>query len=169
MNIFTDGACKENSRENGVALGQGGWAYVALKQIPGKDMEVVLSGSGSKEGSTNQEMEITAVACAFEEVENSKIIIEEDEKITLYSDSAYVINCLKDKWYSKWINNGWLNSKKKPVENRDAWERLLVALNRLAISYEVEFYHVKRNSTKFIKKVDGMAKSASKIGTSQEQ
>jgi ribonuclease HI len=169
MIIFTDGACKENARKDGVALGNGGWAYIALKQIPGEDMKVALSASGSQEGSTNQEMEIVAVASALEAVENSKIINDPEEVINLYSDSAYVINCLKDRWYDKWIRNGWLNSKKKPVENRDAWERLISALNALTNKHEVVFFHVKRNSTKFIKKVDGMAKQASKKGTSQEQ
>jgi Ribonuclease HI len=66
MNIYTDGACKENLRDNGVGCGVGGWAYVILDQEEGRDMEIVISDSGFKDGTTNQEMEIIAVAEAFE-------------------------------------------------------------------------------------------------------
>ncbi len=43
----------------------------------------------------------------------------------VYSDSAYVINGFRDKWYERWQANGWKNAQKKPVENRDLWEALL--------------------------------------------
>lgn len=152
MNIFTDGACKENSRKDGVAIGNGGWAYVILKEVPGMDMQVVKSDSGFKKGTTNQQMEIDAVYKAFESLKAG------GEVINLYSDSAYVINCLKDKWYVKWRNNGWLNGKKKPVENRESWERMISIVEK----HNVNFFHVKRNSTKFIREVDSMAKIASR-------
>ena len=84
MIVFTDGACKENARYNGIALGNGGWAYIALKEVPGQDMEVALTASGSQQGSTNQEMEIVAVASALEAIGvNSKIIKEEEVLIVI--------------------------------------------------------------------------------------
>lgn len=160
INIYTDGACKENLRENGTPSGLGGWAYVILDQEPGRNMEIVLSDSDFVDGTTNQEMEIIAVAKAFEALAGYK----SGEKIILYSDSAYVINCLKDRWYDRWNSNGWLNSKLKPVENREAWEMAIDLVNR----FDVTFFHVKRNSTRYIKVVDEMAKKASKKQTSQE-
>lgn len=160
MNIYTDGACKENSRQDGIAEGKGGWAFIILENIPGEDSQVTLKGSGQKLGTTNQEMEIIAVAQAFEALGDKRSL-----KVNLYSDSAYVINCLKDRWYDKWKSNGWLNNKKNPVENRDAWERMINAVEK----HSVNFFHVKRNSTKYIRVVDGMAKKASKQETSQEQ
>lgn len=160
INIYTDGACKENLRDNGIGCGMGGWAYVILDQEEGKDMDVVISDSDSKSGTTNQEMEIIAVAEAFEALRGYKA----GEKVILYSDSAYVINCFKDRWYDRWNSNGWLNSKLKPVENRDAWEKAINSLN----GFDVTFFHVKRNSTRYITMVDEMAKKASKKQTSQE-
>ena len=163
MNIYTDGACKENLRDNGVGCGSGGWAYVILDQPSEReDMEIVMMKSDSKDGTTNQEMEITAVAEAFEALKHSDHKVR--DAIVLYSDSAYVINCLKDRWYDKWNANGWLNSKKKPVENRDAWERLINSIK----DFNVDFFHVKRNTTKYIRMVDGMAKKASKQEKTQE-
>lgn len=152
MNIYTDGACKDNSRENGLAEGKGGWAFLILESQPGQDSKVTNKGYGQKVGTTNQEMEIVAVAEAFDSIGDYS------GPINLYSDSAYVINCLKDRWYDKWRKNDWLNSKKKPVENKDSWERMI----NLVEKYNVNFFHVKRNSTKFIRIVDGMAKSASR-------
>lgn len=152
MNIYTDGACKDNSRDNGLAEGKGGWAFLILEKRPGEDSKVIKNGYGQKIGTTNQEMEIVAVAEAFESIG------EYSEPINLYSDSAYVINCLKDRWYDKWRQNDWLNSKKKPVENRESWERMIDLVER----YNVNFFHVKRNTTKFIRIVDSMAKSASR-------
>ena len=158
ITIYTDGACSENYRDNGVATGKGGWAFVILESVPGQDMKIVRKGCGQKIGTTNQEMEITAVAEAFLSIKEST------DKIILYSDSAYVINCLKDKWYVKWRNNGWLNSKIKPVENRLEWERMIDVVEK----FDVTFFHVKRNTTKYIKMVDAMAKQISKTGTIQE-
>ncbi len=160
ITIYTDGACKENLRENGTPSGLGGWAYVILDQEKGKDMEIVLSDLGFVDGTTNQEMEIIAVAKAFEALVEYKT----HEKVILYSDSAYVINCFKDRWYDKWNSNGWLNSKKKTVENREAWEMAIDLVNR----FDVTFYHVKRNSTRYITMVDEMAKKASRRQTNQE-
>ena len=159
MNIFTDGACKENARKDGVAIGSGGWAYVVLTQAPGQDMKIDKKDSGHVAGTTNQEMEIQAVVEAF------RLLGRVEEQINLYSDSAYVINCLKDRWYDKWKLNGWLNNKKQPVKNRDTWERLIDAVS----NYDVNFYHINRNSSKYIRVVDAMAKEASRKGTNQGQ
>jgi len=152
MNIYTDGACKDNSRQDGVATGKGGWAYVVLKEVPGEDMEIIFKDSGHKDGTTNQEMEINAVAEAFKSIEGV-----DSKFINLYSDSAYVINCLKDRWFDKWRTNNWKNSKGTQVENREAWERMIGLVEKR----NVKFFKIKRNSTKFIKMVDGMAKKAS--------
>jgi ribonuclease HI len=161
INIYTDGACKENKRQDcGDAAGKGGWAFVILGQPDEfSDMEIVMSGSDVTIGTTNQEMEIVAVAEAFEALRYSNPKYDyEGKQIILYSDSAYVVNCLKDKWYINWKSNGWKNSKGKPVENKEAWERLLSAIEGI----DVTFFHVRRNSTKFMKMVDEMAKKASK-------
>ncbi len=43
--------------------------------------------------------------------------------IVVYSDSQYVINGITD-WIGNWKVNGWRNARKRPVANRDLWERL---------------------------------------------
>ena len=102
--VYTDGACKGNP-------GPGGWAWAAA---PGGEQWA----SGFDPATTNQRMEITAVLRAFEQVP-AQVTLEE------VSDSTYVVNCFRDRWWEGWRRNGWKNSKKEPVANRDLWEPLV--------------------------------------------
>lgn len=59
-----------------------------------------------------------------------------EDTATIYSDSAYIINCITQKWYKKWQTNGWRNSKKEPVANRELWERLIPYFENPRFSFE---------------------------------
>lgn len=87
---------------------------------------------------TNNRTELLAVIHALSLVKNKKLPIE------IYSDSAYVVNCFKDKWYVGWERmNRWKNSSGASVENKDLWQQAL-ALYR---SFEnVNFNKVKGHS-----------------------
>ena len=122
--IFCDGACSGNGKETNV----GGWGAV-LKY---KDQVKTLHGGA--EMTTNNIMELTAAIEALKQL-NSKNI-----NVSIYSDSAYVVNCFHNGWYHKWRINGWLTSKKEPVENRALWEELI----QLVESFEkVSFFKIK--------------------------
>jgi ribonuclease HI len=69
--------------------------------------------SGAEARSTNQRMEITAALEAVRAI---------DGPIEVVSDSTYVVNCFRDRWWAGWQARGWLNSQRKPVANRDLWE-----------------------------------------------
>ena len=45
--------------------------------------------------------------------------------LRIVSDSTYVVNCFRDRWYEGWKRRGWVNSQRKPVANRDLWEPLI--------------------------------------------
>ncbi|WP_124726829.1 ribonuclease HI [Staphylospora marina] len=120
--IYTDGACSHNP-------GPGGWAAVLLYK--GHKREI----SGGEPETTNNRMELTAVIKALE-------LLKEPCRVKLHSDSAYIVNCFQQKWHEKWERNGWMTSGKKPVENKDLWQRLL-ALTR---KHQVEFIKVKGHS-----------------------
>ncbi len=51
-------------------------------------------------------------------------------RIHVHSDSAYIVNCFRERWWERWEKNGWRNSGKQPVANRDLWERLLAETRR---------------------------------------
>jgi ribonuclease HI len=46
------------------------------------------------------------------------------------SDSTYVVNCFRDRWWEGWLRRGWVNSARKPVANRDLWEPLVEAVRQ---------------------------------------
>ena len=98
--VFTDGACSRNP-------GPGGWAWA---------LSTTEYASGHEAASTNQRMEIRA---ALEAVRAN------DGPLLVVSDSTYVVNCFRDRWWEKWLLNGWLTSARKPVMNRDLWEPLI--------------------------------------------
>ena len=118
--VYTDGACSGNP-------GPGGWAWV--------DVDGPWA-SGSENPSTNQRMEIMAVLDALRTNAGS---------VTIVSDSTYVVNCFRDKWWDGWLRRGWLNSAKKPVANRDLWEPLINLY--LARRDEIAFKWVKGHGT----------------------
>ena len=69
---------------------------------------------------TNQVAEMMAVFTAIE------IALEKGyENIEIYSDSAYIVNCYVDKWYKKWIKNGWKNNEGKDLSNKEIWLEIL--------------------------------------------
>lgn len=110
IEIYTDGSSTKN---------RSGWGFVAL--VNGEKV-YEKSGVGVK-GDTNQIMELTAVVEACDWADNSEYI--DDHDVTIYSDSAYIINCYTDNWYGNWENNGWKNSKGDPVANMLLWRVLI--------------------------------------------
>lgn len=106
ITIYTDGACSGNP-------GAGGWAAVLLHGENKKEI------SGYASNTTNQRMELTAV------LEALKVLKVTGWKVTVYSDSAYVVNAFKQHWIENWQKNGWKNSRKEPVANRELWQELI--------------------------------------------
>jgi ribonuclease HI len=102
--IYTDGACSGNP-------GPGGWGAVIFDN-ENKQKNI----SGSEENTTNNRMELSAAIMALEEVNTNS-------EITIYTDSTYVKNGITE-WVLKWKENGWKNSNKEPVKNKDLWEKL---------------------------------------------
>ncbi len=49
-------------------------------------------------------------------------------ELTVVSDSTYVVNCFRDRWWEGWLKRGWKNSQRQPVANRDLWEPLVEAV-----------------------------------------
>lgn len=124
--IYADGACSGNQFEENV----GGWG--AVLQYNGKQKELY----GGTKMTTNNKMELTAAIKALEELKVYDIPIE------VYLDSAYVISGITV-WIYGWIKKGWVTSKKKPVENRELWERLYNLKRRFD---SIEFIKVKGHS-----------------------
>lgn len=122
VTIYTDGACSGNP-------GPGGWGAVL---ICGENKKEI---SGGNKNTTNNIMEITAVIEALK-------CLKSECKATVYSDSAYVVNCFNQGWIYNWKKNNWKTSTKGPVKNKELWEELYTLVKK----YNVEFVKVKGHS-----------------------
>lgn len=114
--IHTDGACLGNP-------GPGGWAAVLHHR--GREREL----SGGEPDTTNNRMELTAVARALE-------ALKKPCDVTIVTDSQYLANAFRQGWLAKWKRNGWKTAAKEPVKNRDLWEQLDVLIATHAVRWE---------------------------------
>ena len=124
--IYCDGACSGNQFGNN----RGGWGAIL------KYKDKIKKIYDGEKNTTNQRMELTACIKALEQIKPTDIEIE------VFSDSAYMVNCIQKKWYEKWQKNGWKTSKKGPVENKDLWIKLL----NLISPFNVKFHKVAGHS-----------------------
>ena len=160
IKIYTDGATSNNGKNSA----RGGWAFAIVND----NNEIVNSYYGPITGDkiTNNVAELSAVMMGLRAVMGSfPERIRAGEPIEIYSDSAYFCNCIKDQWYVTWKQNGWINSKKQPVENRGLWEEILNLMNYGNITVN----KVKGHSTNEINNyVDSLAKKAVKGETNYD-
>jgi len=105
VTIFTDGACSGNP-------GPGGWAAILRYRQTEREL------SGGERNTTNNRMELTAAAEALS-------ALKEPCRVTLYSDSKYLVDGLSKGWAKSWRAKGWKKSDGKPALNPDLWQRLL--------------------------------------------
>lgn len=135
--MYSDGACTGNP-------GPGGWAALV---IDGGDERIV---TGAEPMTTNQRMELTAAIEGLAAIPGRRTV-------HLHSDSAYVVNCFRDRWWERWERAGWKNAGKQPVANRDLWERLIAETRR----HDVVWHKVRGHSGDPLnERVDRLARAA---------
>ncbi len=113
--IYTDGACLGNP-------GPGGYGAVLLYEGHRKEL------SGGYRLTTNNRMEIQAAVKSLEH-------LKQKCRVTLHSDSQYLVNAMQQGWAARWRANGWRRNKKEPALNPDLWTRLLECTEK----HHVEF------------------------------
>ena len=111
--IYTDGASRGNP-------GRGGWGSIVA--MPDRVVEL----GGNDKHTTNNKMELQGAIEALSLV----VSVGGAHNIDMRVDSRYVINGIT-KWIHGWKKNGWINSKKEEVLNRDLWERLASLVSSL--------------------------------------
>jgi len=115
IELYSDGACSGNP-------GPGGWGAI----LRFKESEKELSG-GEKE-TTNNRMELMGVISGLES-------LKEPCMVNIFTDSQYIANAFLKDWLSSWQKNGWKTAAKKPVKNRELWERLLKQADRHRLTW----------------------------------
>ncbi len=117
--IFSDGACSGNP-------GPGG--YGVILRCDGKEKEL----SGGEARTTNNRMELMGVIAGLE-------ALKYPCRVTVQTDSRYVVDGIEKGWAKSWRKRGWIKSDKKPALNPDLWGRLLDLLD----IHEVNFTWIK--------------------------
>ena len=137
--IYTDGACSGNP-------GPGGWGAILMINENKKEI------SGGNKNTTNNVMELTAVIEALK-------LLKRPCNVNLYSDIAYVVNAFLQNWILGWIKNGWKNSNKEDVKNKELWQEL-ISLTKV---HNVTFHKVKGHAdNKYNNRCDELARNAIK-------
>jgi ribonuclease HI len=101
ITIYTDGASRGNP-------GPGGYGVVL---ISGRHR---LEKSQGFKLTTNNRMELLAVIIGLEALK------KEGSRVTIYTDSKYVVDSVEKKWVFGWEKKGFINKK-----NPDLWIRFL--------------------------------------------
>ena len=123
VNLYTDGACSGNQNETNI----GGWGAVMEYGEHKKELY------GGEINTTNNRMEMMALLSALQAMKRENLTIR------VFSDSSYLMDCFRKKWYENWQKNNWKTSKKTDVENKDLWVSLLAEVKK----HRIAFYRVK--------------------------
>ena len=115
VEIYTDGSCRKNP-------GPGGWGAILVYE--GREKEL----SGGEAQTTNNRMELLSVITALSQ-------LKESCKVTLTTDSKYVVDAIEKGWVYAWKKNGWRKADKKPALNVDLWEALLPLLDKHSVTF----------------------------------
>ncbi len=113
--VFTDGGCRGNP-------GPGGWG--ALLRFGDHEKEIY----GYEKETTNNRMELMAAIRALE-------ILSRECSVVLTTDSQYVRQGITE-WMDGWKKRGWKTAAKKPVKNKDLWQRLDEAVKQHDIDWQ---------------------------------
>lgn len=136
VTIYTDGACSGNP-------GPGGWGAILMYNDYKKKI------CGGNKNTTNNIMEVSAVIEALK-------LLKSPCNVTLYSDSAYVVNCFNQGWIYNWIKKGWKTAGNEPVKNKELWQELY----ELTKVHKVKFVKVKGHSdNEYNNRCDELARS----------
>jgi ribonuclease HI len=103
--IYTDGACTGNP-------GPGGYGVVLKSDHKRREL------SGGYRLTTNNRMELMAAIVGLS-------ALNKPCKVTLYSDSRYLVETMNEGKAKKWQMNGWKRNKKERALNPDLWQKLL--------------------------------------------
>jgi len=124
VKIYSDGSSRGNP-------GAGGYGTV----LTFTDANGILHEKEFSQGfrlTTNNRMELLGAIIGLE---NLKFPC----KVTLQSDSKYLVDAFNQHWIEGWISKNWKLNTKNPVKNIDLWKRLLKAIER----HDVEFVWIK--------------------------
>ena len=112
VRIYSDGACKGNP-------GKGG--YGTIVKILNDDNKVISTEEFAEgfDVTTNNRMEMLGIIAGLKSLEHPS-------KVTVVTDSNYIVKAFNQGWIRKWRYNGWKTSTGNDVKNKELWEIFLM-------------------------------------------
>jgi ribonuclease HI len=138
--VFTDGSAKGNGKKN--AIGSIG-VFFPMKEyfnislntnVASKIYNIKIAKI------TNNTSELLAILHAVDTTKDSL-------KVIIKSDSRYSINCLT-RWYTAWEKNNWLTAARKPVQNKEIIQKILILIKGKNVIFEHIPAHTKEPKNK---------------------
>lgn len=128
IKIYTDGGYRRKSK-------LGAYAYVIfVNNILVKEYRIAIPEVSGGVKVTSNTMELNAVIKALNWLTSNGYKAQE-HVIYIWTDSQYVQLGLTE-WIHNWKKNGWKNASRKPVENKDLWNKLDILFNNLGKIYK---------------------------------
>ena len=121
IEVYTDGACTQGA----FMPWPGGYGVYVI--LPDREPIII---QGGKLHTTNNEMELTAFFKGLE-VADFQTFMKQYQIVNIYTDSAYIHNCFKEKWYEKWEQNNWTTASKEPVKNKQLWVEIIKIVQQI--------------------------------------
>ena len=115
VTIYTDGGSHGNP-------GPGGYGVVLIFQ--GKRKEL----SEGFRLTTNNRMELLAAVEGLKSLKSKC-------RVTLYSDSKYLVDAINLGWLDGWQKKNWKRTKNKQVLNVDLWKEIIVCIKKHDIKF----------------------------------
>ena len=143
IELWTDGACAGNP-------GVGGWGCLLVARDHDGSVIRTRELSGGEPESTNNRMELMAV------LEGLRALTR-PATVCVHLDSTYVMKAFTEGWLVAWRRRDWRTAAKKPVANRDLWERLEAAV----AAHEVTWVQIKGHAgVEYNERADALAVAA---------
>jgi ribonuclease HI len=110
--IYTDGSSRGNP-------GPGGYGVILMWKGHRKELSAGYSYT------TNNRMELMGVIAGLEAIKKAP------QRVTIYTDSQYIVNSIEKKWVFGWVKKGFRDKK-----NKDLWLRLLDSYRKHQVSFK---------------------------------
>jgi ribonuclease HI len=138
--IYTDG-----SGGYGLYGGRGvcGYAAIVARAVDLNPDDILILG-GAEAESTHQRAELLAMITALEYLQQDVSGNTDNHSIPVFSDSKYLVDAMNEQWITKWEHNGWLNTKGKPIDDRDLWLR--IATLQKILKTQITVHHIMGHS-----------------------
>ena len=164
IELYSDGSCQPTNP------GPGGVGYIVRYFESKEDSEELIphkfEGVKGFKMTTNNRMEILAMIMGLELIIN-KVQSNEFNNvryINSYTDSKYVSDCVQNKWIQRWQANGWVTKSMQPVKNKDLWELMTEAIDKLnLLKINLKVHHIPgHQGYEFNEECDKLAVSAAR-------